>query len=260
MSAVIVSLFFIGLSYLDPPEEFGIALNFGTSNVGMGNQQPKAPGEISTPAKKEQIDQKPQKEVSNKKQETSEKVLTQNSENAIAIKNKLEAKKKAEETKMKLEQQKLIEAQKAEEAKKKRKLDALINGLNNSEGNGKGSEGNDNVPGDKGGINGDVNAKGYYGTGGNGSGGDYNLGNRTPLNRPKPDYICNEEGLVVVSIEVDTNGNVTKATAGVKGSTNTAQCLLSQAEKAALLTKWNKDTNAPSKQVGTIIYRFSLSQ
>lgn len=153
-------------------------------------------------------------------------------------------------------------ANKKQEEEKKKKLDALINGLNNSEGNGKGNEGDDNIPGDKGGLNGDPNAKGYYGNGGTGStgNGDYNFGNRTPLNRPKPDYICNEEGLVVVRIEVDKNGNVTKATAGVEGSTTEAPCLLSQAEKAALQTKWNKDANAPSKQVGTIKYRFSLSQ
>ncbi len=86
------------------------------------------------------------------------------------------------------------------------------------------------------------------------------MGNRKPLSRPKPDYICNEDGVVVVSIEVDVNGKVIKATAGVKGSTNTAQCLVSQAKEAALKTKWTPDANAPSKQVGTIKYRFSLSQ
>ena len=115
-------------------------------------------------------------------------------------------------------------------------------------------------PGDKGSTNGDPNANGYYGNGGGGGNGDYNLGNRKPINRPKPNYICNEEGLVVVSIEVNTYGKVIKATPGVKGSTNTAQCLLIQAKEAALKTKWQPDTNAPSKQVGTIKYRFSLSQ
>ncbi len=64
----------------------------------------------------------------------------------------------------------------------------------------------------------------------------------------------------MVSIEVDINGKVIKATSGVKGSTNTAQCLLSQAKEAALKTKWQPDSKAPSKQVGTIKYRFSLSQ
>ncbi|WNW01628.1 hypothetical protein RRF68_11695 [Tenacibaculum sp. HL-MS23] len=65
---------------------------------------------------------------------------------------------------------------------------------------------------------------------------------------------------MVVSIEVDQNGKVTKAIAGVKGSTNTAACLLKPAKEAALKTKWNAALNAPSKQRGTIIYKFSLSK
>ena len=154
----------------------------------------------------------------------------------------------------------LIAKQKAEEAAKRKKLDALIGGVSNSNGTATGGEGNDNAAGDKGKVTGDPNAGGYYGNGGNGSGGDYQLGNRKPISRPKPDYICDEEGVVVVSIEVDTNGNVTKATPGVKGSTNTASCLMSQAKEAALKTKWSSDSKAPSKQVGTIKYRFSLSQ
>ena len=85
-------------------------------------------------------------------------------------------------------------------------MDALIGGVSNSDGTATGGEGNDNVAGDKGKVTGDPNASGYYGNGGGGSGGDYNLGNRKPLTRPKPDYICNEEGLVVVSIEVVVNG------------------------------------------------------
>ena len=153
-----------------------------------------------------------------------------------------------------------IAKQKAEEAAKRKNLDALIGGVSNSNGTATGGEGNDNAAGDKGKVTGDPNAGGYYGNGGNGSGGDYQLGNRKPISRPKPDYICDEEGVVVVSIEVDTNGNVTKATPGVKGSTNTASCLMSQAKEAALKTKWSSDSKAPSKQVGTIKYRFSLSQ
>jgi len=35
MSLLLIALFFIGMKYLDPPEEYGIAVNFGTSDVGM---------------------------------------------------------------------------------------------------------------------------------------------------------------------------------------------------------------------------------
>ena len=275
MSLLLIGLFFVGMKYLDPPEEYGIAVNFGTSNVGKGNLQPTEP--LRATSQEQVVEEEQQQEVVEKSEpETakeasaiSEDVATQDTEEAIAIKKEQEAKRKADEIAKKAqlekeriekEKQAAIAKQKAEEEAKRKKLDALIGGVSNSDGAVTGGEGNDNVSGDKGNINGDSNASGYYGNGGGGGNGDYNLGNRKPLSRPKPDYICNEEGLVVVSIEVDINGKVIKATPGVKGSTNTASCLLTQAKIAALKTKWQSDSNAPSKQVGTIKYRFSLSQ
>ncbi|WP_291799481.1 energy transducer TonB [Lutibacter sp.] len=274
MSLLLVAIFFFGMTYLDPPEEYGIAVNFGTSNVGSGDIQPtellKSTSEEKSPIEEqEEVEEIVEPESTENITEETEDVATQNNEEAIAIKKKQDAKKKANELAKKVqlekdriekEKQAAIAKQKAEEEAKRKKLDALIGGINNSEGTATGGEGNDLKPGDKGNINGDPNASGYYGNGGGGGNGDYNLGNRKPISRPKPNYICNEEGLVVVSIEVDVNGSVIKATAGVKGSTNTAQCLLTQAKQAALKTKWSADAKAPSKQIGTIKYRFSLSQ
>ncbi len=37
---LILLLIFFGLKYLDPPPENGIAINFGTSEVGSGEVQP----------------------------------------------------------------------------------------------------------------------------------------------------------------------------------------------------------------------------
>lgn len=266
MILLIVSLFFVGLKYIDPPEEYGIAVNFGTSDVGSGNIQPTEPlksisEEIVEQEQQEAQEEQVQEAITETSPTTSEEVLTQNTEDALVIKKQNEAKKKAEEeAKLEKERKEAIAKQKAEEEAKKKNLDALIGGIKDANGKATGGEGNDNTAGDKGKITGDPNASGYYGSGGSGSGGDYQLGNRKPLSRPKPDYICNEEGLVIVSIEVDVNGKVIKATPGVKGSTNTASCLLTQAKEAALKTKWEPDSKAPSKQVGIIKYRFSLSQ
>lgn len=294
MSLLLVALFFVGMKYLDPPEEYGIAVNFGTSNFGKGNVQPNKPlapapeetkEEVVEEVKEEEIqeevvEESSVEEVKEEVEEVSEDIATQENEEAIAIKKKEEEKRKAEEEaerikkenerKEKIEAERIakiererlakIAQQKAEEEAKRKRLDALIGGVSNSNGTETGGEGNDNVAGDKGKITGDPNADGYYGNGGSGGSGDYSLGNRKPLSRPKPNYICNEEGLVVVRIEVDVYGKVIKATPGVKGSTNTADCLLSQAKQAALKTKWQSDDKAPSKQVGTIKYRFSLSQ
>jgi outer membrane biosynthesis protein TonB len=261
MAFLFFLLFFVGLKYLDPPIEYGIAVNFGTSDFGKGNIQPTEPLKAAVAESKAEEEIKVSEPVESKPVESSEEVITQNTEDAIAIQNKIEAQKKAEEeAKLEKQRKEQLAKEAAEREAKKRQLDALIGGVSNSDGTANGGEGNDSSQGDKGKITGDPNADGYYGTGGTGSGGDYQLGNRKPLSRPKPNYICNEEGLVVVRIEVDKNGNVVNAEAGVKGSTNTASCLLSQAKEAALKTKWQPDTNAPSKQIGTIKYRFSLSQ
>jgi hypothetical protein len=86
------------------------------------------------------------------------------------------------------------------------------------------------------------------------------LGNRKALNKPKPNYTCNEQGVVVVQISVDQNGTVIAANPGVRGTTNAAKCLLEQAKIAAMNTKWQADPAAPSKQVGKIIYSFNLTE
>jgi len=261
MSLIVAALFFFGLTYLDPPEEFGIALNFGTSEVGQGDIQPT---EALRPASQEAVQEQQEavkEQVTQAAPKIAEEVLTQDSEDAIVIKKQLEAKKKADEVARKERiQREAIAKQQAEELEKRKKLDALIGGVSNSNGTATGGQGNDNTAGDKGKITGDPNASGYYGNGSGGGGGDYQLGNRKPISRPKPNYICDEEGLVVVSIEVNNSGKVINATPGVKGSTNTAACLLSQAKEAALKTTWQPDPNAPSKQIGVIKYRFSLSQ
>ncbi|WP_372769721.1 cell envelope integrity protein TolA [Lutibacter sp.] len=261
MSLLVVSLFFFGMTYLDPPEEYGIALNFGTSEVGMGNIQPTEPLRAAPQEVAKEQQEAIKEQVTQTAPKVAEEVLTQNTEDAIVIKKQLEAKKKADEVARKVRaQQEAIAKQQAEEFEKRKKLDALIGGVSNSNGTATGGQGDDNTAGDKGKITGDPNANGYYGNGGGGGGGDYQLGNRKPISRPKPNYICDEEGLVVVSIEVNVYGKVIHATPGIKGSTNTAACLLSQAKEAALNTTWQPDSNAPSKQIGVIKYRFSLSQ
>ena len=261
MGLLVVGLFFFGITYLDPPEEFGIALNFGTSDVGQGNIQPTEPLRAASQEMVKEQQEAVEEKVSQTAPKVAEEVLTQDTEDAYVIKKQLEAKKKAEEVARKERiQREAIAKQQAEELEKRRKLDALIGGVSNGNGTATGGQGNDNTAGDKGKITGDPNANGYYGNGSGGGGGDYQLGNRKPVNRPKPNYICDEEGLVVVSIEVNVSGKVIKATPGIKGSTNTAACLLSQAKEAALNTTWQPDANAPSKQIGIIKYRFSLSQ
>ena len=74
----------------------------------------------------------------------------------------------------------------------------------------------------------------------------------------KPEYNVKVSGTVVVTIWVDTYGNVTKAQPGAEGTTVENSELWNSARKAALATHFNTDANAPSLQQGTITYVFKL--
>lgn len=288
---ILFLIFTFGMTYFDPPKEYGIAVNFGTSDFGSGNVQPiealKPPDsyrdeqvsetetveeeEEETIVEKEAVEE--QIETTPTTNDEAEDVLTQNNKEAIAIKKQEEARRKeaaikqkeadrkAAEERQKIEAEKQrVEKERQEKAAKRKELDALMGGFGNTDGKATGGEGNDNKAGDKGKVTGDPNASGYYGNGGGGSGGNYRLGNRKAISKPKPTYDCNEEGRVFVSISVDKNGRVIAAQPGIKGTTNSAPCLLKRAKEAALKTRFNSDTKAPSKQIGIIIYNFSLSK
>ena len=77
-----------------------------------------------------------------------------------------------------------------------------------------GGEGNQGVE------TGSVNSNVYSdGSGAGTEGISYDLAGRQARSLPKPKYDSQSEGIVVVGVTVDRNGNVTKATPGVRGST-----------------------------------------
>ncbi|NNC70697.1 MAG: energy transducer TonB [Flavobacteriaceae bacterium] len=283
MGLLLLIIFTFGMTYLDPPEELGIAVNFGTTDFGSGNVQPTEPiksnpveEEIIEETQEEVVEETPVEEVQEAAAEpeaAAEKVVTAEEAESIRLKKAEEARHKAEaDAKRKAEaeiQRKKAEAERvereriaaekrkrAEEAAKRKKLDAMMGGLNESDGTASGGEGNDSRAGDKGQLSGDPYGISYFGDG-SGSGG-YGLKGRN-LTRKGTAYQqdCNEYGRVVVKIEVDKNGKVIRATPGVKGSTNTASCLLAPAKKSAMSYRWNTDSKAPSKQIGFVIVNFN---
>ncbi|WP_299528940.1 energy transducer TonB [Ulvibacterium sp.] len=281
LSVLLLILFYIGLTYMDPPIENGISVNFGTMDFGMGNEQPKEkirsePVDIPEPPNEPEevqettVPEEIEEEEIVEKEPVAEKVLTQENEESIKIKKAQEAKRKADEAakKAKAEAERIARekreaeerAQKEREAKKK-KLDELIGGINKSDGNASGSEGDDNRAGDKGSPDGDPYATSYYGSPGSGSGtGGYGLNGRSLVSKGKEKQNCNQEGRVVVKIVVDRNGNVVSATPGVKGTTNNDPCLLDPARKTAFKHKWNLDSKAPSQQIGFVVVNFKLGE
>lgn len=276
LSALLVLLFYIGLTYLDPPEENGIAINFGTTDFGSGKVQPteKIKSElldkpVTPPVKQEKVEEVVP-ETQAPKEQPSEKVVTQDSEESVVIKQQKEAKRKADAAaKAAKEEADLVEkekheakekAQREQDAKRK-KLDEMMGGLNKSDGTATGSEGNDSKSGDKGSPEGNPYATSYYGAPGSGNGTKgYGLNGRSLAGNSsvKPD--CNEEGRVVVKIIVDRSGRVISATPGVKGTTNTDPCLMKPAEATAKSHIWKPDSNAPSQQVGFVVVDFKVRE
>ncbi|MFL1012557.1 energy transducer TonB [Flavisericum labens] len=262
---IILLLFVVGTKYMDPPEEYGVAVNFGNSKVGSGNVQPTKP--VKSESKK--IEQPPQPDVSKsepepaKSSEVKEEVLTADNAEEIAIKKQKEAEAKAKaiaEAKAKAEAERIAK-EKREQEEKKKKLDALIGGVSKSEGTETGSEGNDSQSGDKGQLDGNPYAPSYFGGQGTGSGGvGYGLNGRGRASFKRLKQDCNESGMVIVKIIVNQSGNVIEAVPGVKGTTNTAQCLLEPAKKIALSHKWPSDSKAPTRQIGFVSVNFQLSQ
>ena len=251
---LIFVIFNYGMRYLDPPEEYGLAINFGDSNVGSEESVQK-PKKVST-SKAVEKEEEVQQVKETPKEVIKEEIIANDTSEDVPVIEKVKEEKK-EITK---------EVVKKETPKPKPKLskettDALSSLLNGNASDGQPSgEGDTTKGGMKGNEKGDLDAKKYYENTGSTSGGNYNLEGRKVSFKAivKPD--CQEEGVVVVEIMVDNTGNVIYANPGVQGSDITASCLLNAAKEAALKTKWNAVSNARLKQPGTIIYTFSLSK
>ncbi|WP_458627617.1 energy transducer TonB [Winogradskyella sp. PC D3.3] len=276
---LLLLLFVVGPQYMDPPEEYGVSVNFGTTDFGSGNKplsEPKKAVEdkiVEESAVEEVVPEETQvapAEAATK----AEEVMTQDNAEAIAIKKQKEAEAKAQAAeakakaeakaaaeKVEREKREAEEKKRAEEAEKKKQLDNLIGGVKNASGNTDGGEGPDSKGGNKGQLDGDPYATSYFGGSGPGKGGvGYGLGGRGVPQKKIYKQECNEYGLVVVRIEVNQQGKVTKAVPGIKGSTNTDPCLLEPAKKIALSHKWPADADAPTTQVGFVSINFDVGQ
>ena len=261
ITAVILLLFVFvicnfGMQYLDPPEEYGLVVNVGSSEVG--NRMPVQKNKKNSTSNlvqnkalvKDEVVEAP-KEVP--REVPKESLLTDDTVKEVPI---VEKETEDEEPMVaEIVQKKKITQPKVAKATQDA-LRSLLEGASATESSDE--EGGIDNPGVKGSDKGDATSLESQGNSANGFNMNYNLAGRKVLSTPKEQPDCQEEGKVVVRVQVDNNGNVIAALAGVKGTTNSAPCLLKPAKEAALRTQWNADLAAPSKQVGTIIYTFSL--
>ena len=260
-----LSLFFVlGLTYYDPPVSYGMEVNFGTSTKGSGNQQPQELVE-SKPAvvakntvEKTQVNttQPPPKPIKVGDVVTEKESIVTLPEKETVIKE-VQPETKIPEKVTEATPQKKVS--KVSEATK----NVVSNLLKNKTQQGEviEGEGGDVIAGDKGKQTGDLYSSSYYNTSGlGGKGKGYGLNGRNLQSNGKVVQECNQEGIVVVRITVNNQGNVVFAEPGVKGSTNTHPCLLEPAKKTALLHKWYSDTKAPLEQVGFVVIQFKLGE
>ena len=252
----------------------GVTVNFGDSNFGSGDDFKSEVLNVKNETKQVAAPSEPDDQIIAQENSTEESVVIPKNEKA-----------KTPKVVVKKEIKPVVEKPKVN----KNTNDALANILN---GSNKGGDGDDKHSGNKGKANGSLGSSDYYGNGGSGggtgggngtgngtgsgsgsgsgsgggsgsgSGGGigYFLGNRKALSTPKPNSDCsNETGNVVVEVTVDKGGNVIKAVPGIKGTTITASCLKEQARLSAMKTKWQAKEDAPERQVGKIVYSFSLN-
>src|SRR5208283_1016860 len=199
----------------------GIELNLGFSLAGSGNmvEAPVIPTEIEKPAPASTVNH--------------EKILTQDVEDAPAIADKEPKKNKKATPKPVVAVPVKVDKKETEKPKQVVNTKALYHRSTNAEP----AQGSGTVTGNQGNPNGNLGEKAFGGQGGKGgegggSGGgkgsgtgpntgptaSANLQERNPV-LPIPEYHQQVEGIVVVSVTVNSVGVVTDATPGVRGST-----------------------------------------
>lgn len=255
ITVLLILLFFLlGLKYYDPPISFGMEVNFGNASQGMGKTQPQKPVAAKVtpqPTPKNASPKAVPKKVSQPKvatQEKSDVTLPDKTKKKQSLPVK-EVPKKVEPPKPKVDQA------------TKNILSKLVNQKKAQEKSAQEGEGNDKLPGDKGKAEGNPYANSYFnlaGPGGMGKG--FGLNGRRLESRGKVTQECNQEGVVVVRITVNRQGDVIQAEPGVKGTTNTHPCLLQPARETALLHKWFPDAKAPAQQIGFVVIQFKLGE
>lgn len=240
---------FAGLKYPVPRPEQGVVVDFGTTQTGSGEVQPEETGasqnEVPEPTPE-------QSQPASAPDEVDEDILTDDVESVETPDATEES--VPTETENEEEPEEEVEEEQEEEQEVSEELSGAMERFKDSKNAG-GSEGDDDdAVGDKGDPSGE-RSDNYSGSGRGGTGKDYSLGDRKAQNRPKPPYNCTEEGTVVIKVHVNPDG-VTKKASVARGTTNTADCLVEEAKKAARKTKWSPDPNADPIEVGTITYRF----
>lgn len=239
-------LLFLGFrTPLPLPGEQGILINFGEDETGFGSTEPKPVEKVVKLPEQAQVKQQ---------QSAKEDPLTQDYEDAPAVKTTKPVPKPVTPT---TETQKTKTEDKPVEQPKPVRDERALFGRNKNTSTS-GSEGVTTGTGNQGAQSGDESSTNYSLGGGLGDGIGFDLAGRVGVSLPYPEYNYQKEGKVVVQVTVDRSGKVINAVPGVKGSETYDSYLLNEAKKAALASRFNAKETAAEFQVGTITYVFRL--
>ena len=259
MALILLLLWYVSIDAPRETEEEGVEVAFGDNENGGGSE----PDVIPMPA--EPVTQAP---PPTPQAPSDNDLVVQDDEESLAL-----AKQREEERKRKAEQEELIRKQREEQARieaerraeeqriaeerarqaaiEQEKRDRANNMMSGMFGNNQqGAQGSGTTQGAS--QQGGQNPVGHGSVGGN----SWSLAGRNIKALPKPSTQFNQEGKVVVNIQVNAEGKVISASVG-EGTTvsdyQTRQVALEAARKAEFSPSENKI------QVGTIIYTFKLN-
>jgi protein TonB len=232
------------------PAEQGIAINFGTSDEGMGDLQPERAADLN-----QQNDQAASAASQPSSSSTERPAVTQDIEDAPAVRpvtKPNDTRKPTEAVK------KPVETPVVEEPKPRVDPRALYPG--GGSGASGGSQGQTGKPGDQGSPDGsrDTDRQGEGGRGGLSGSPDFSLAGRQITQRPTIADRSQNEGKIVVWIWVDRVGRVLRSQAGAPGTTLQTEALWRKCEQAALNARFSPNDDVPEEQRGTMTFIFKL--
>ena len=237
-------LLFVKFNLTQEERGEGILINFGDVEMASGAEDPDNIDRIADAQSRPQSTPRPE----------DDEIMTQEHEEAPAVKVKKETRKKETAKPAETKPKKPAEEVPAEQPRQVNKK-ALFPGR--TEGSKSTSEGTGEGKGNQGNPAGDP-AGSHEGTGQGTSGNSFDLsGRRLVGGLPKPSYDVSEQGRVIVEITVNKAGKVVKAAFRSKGSTTSNSVLVNAALRAARQARFSVG-EGEDLQTGTITYNFRM--
>jgi hypothetical protein len=246
-----------------PPQDLGIEVNLGSSDQGLGTNQPKAPGD---PAPEVKAVSAPAREQSPPTAQPNIQTDDNNKEDEPAVvkpeKHKVTPHEPVvRETARKITQKTIYNPTPTPPRPRAIYKGGAGTGGNNSDAFNKSpNEGIAGGKGDQGNPNGNPDSHSYTGNGGTGTSGAAilrGLSGRT-FTMPSFEGDFNENQRVAVDLKVDRGGHVISAIYQQRGSTTANSYFINKAVELARKLKFNQ--GAADEQTGTIQFNFKVRE